>query len=83
MVLWKLPSMAVLHVSSGYVLACVLNHVFRLRGIESKAVSALFLPFVREPPFSCNSPLVTGDVIHDVWECWCFVHCCHQYTMCF
>ena len=39
LVLWKLPAMALLHISSGYLLARLLNKVFRIRGIGQKAVT--------------------------------------------
>ena len=38
-VLWKLPAMALLHVSSGYLLAHVLTRAFGIRGIGRKAVT--------------------------------------------
>ncbi|KAM3571679.1 hypothetical protein VYU27_006288 [Nannochloropsis oceanica] len=39
LVLWKLPAMALLHVSSGYLLAKCLTSFFRIRGIGNKAVT--------------------------------------------
>lgn len=39
LVLWKLPAVAVVHVSCGYLLAKVMNRFLGLKGIEAGAVT--------------------------------------------